>query len=658
MAGKVIQSDAYSTAPAALASERTGWRTDASTDSPSRASRSWILFVALLVLPIGAGGLGIYWVGFQFRALASIRVAPNPAAPDPVSAATPDDGPLVAVDAIGIDTYKTAMVDTLLALSAEQAATALRGRTESSAQSSAAGKATKANRGGLKGWDVTVSETHADQLQLEVHASTTPTAEHWRERVIDEFRRRLELLAGTHTRRARELLDSLNQRYMVISDAIASLPPVDEDNDLNESNAGAESGDTLEPLEAFQAIWRKLEQPRQGYVRIRQELDELTARRRFLAIGPTPVLTDINPDKRRSAYDADVALQEDLRHLQVQLAQVRRSALRDIERAAPHLDKLIASAQAIAKVAASKQAADWSGQQRSALEDVSDVARQFHDITEALQLDWRRLTGSLDNMPIESGSSDILDLYDNLTARIGDFHRESEKLKSRLDESMITLSHHPGDATHHHLVRTEVEGLIHEFENAYSAFVRTSGELANRRNYLLDAALRSSRGLLHRIRARRDEIDRGIEESARTIATERHGDELADLESRIEDLRLEATQQVDVMLAAQQELRTHSEQIPGYVDSVIAQGITTNRRELLAAEQQRLAAAIERAKSDLSSPVSPDRVSVIQRSVDRRPINLTQAVSYGLLAWSFMFIVVLAANRVVISVRSRRDPSL
>jgi len=658
MAGKVIQSDAYSTAPAALSSERTGWRTDASTDAPSRASRTWILFVALLVLPIGAGGLGIYWVGFQFRALASIRVAPNPAAPAPVSAATPDDGPLAVADTIGIDTYKTAMVDTLLALSAEQAATVLRGRTESNAQSSAARKATKANRGRLTGWDVSVSEAHADQLQLEVHASTTPTAENWRERVIDEFRRRLELLAGSHTRRARELLDSLNQRYMVISDAIASLPPADKDNDQNESGAGAESGDTLEPLEAFQAIWRKLEQPRQGYVRIRQELDELSARRRLLTIGPTPVLTDIDPDKRRSAYDADVALQEDLRHLQVQLAQVRRSALRDIERATPHLDKLIESMRAIAEIATSKQAADWTGAQRSALESVSDVARQFHDLSEALQLDWSRLTGSLDNMPIEPGSSDILDLYDNLTARIGDFHRESERLKSLLDESMIALSERPGDATHHHLVRTEVEGLIHEFEISYSAFVRTSGELANRRNYLLDAALRSSRGLLHRIRARRDEIDRGIEESARTIANERHGDELADLESRIEDLRLEATQQVDVMLAAQQELRSHSEQIPGYVDTVIAQGITTNRRELLVAEQQRLAAAIERAKSDLSSPVSPDRISVIQRTVDRRPINLTQAVSYGLLAWSFMFIVVLAANRVVISVRSRRDPSL
>lgn len=610
-----------------------------SVDTPVPApSRSWFLFVALLLLPISAGALSVYLVGFRFQASATISVAPAGADVDASNA-----------PAMDLSAYKSALVDTVLQFASSSGSAPA--DVWNSLKQRMFPRESKEPNHRVTGWRVATVDNEP-QLTLSIQARTTGAAERLRENVLEKYRTHLRDLADEHTRRTRDILDSLIDQHKVISDALKRLgPQPDDDRPVTDD-------ESLEPLEMFQTIWRRLDQPRQNYLRLRRELDEIMTRRRLLTVAPASTLVQIDPQKRNEAYESDVALQEDLRHVQVQLVQVRRATLNICEKASAQLADIAESTSVLADIAGSRQATDWSGEARTALEQVSDVARRMHALIGVFNEQWRRLIQTLDTIGIESGSADVLEIHEELASRVKDFNHEMSKLSPQLDEKVLRLEQFTGDKPHHHLVSTEVSRQHFRLSNALRAFEYTSGELDNPKNYMLAAALQSGKSLLHRIRLTRNAIDAGLQDSARTDAERSHQSEIERLDEKIDSLQQDATSQVDQMLSAQQDLRKQSEEIPGYVDAVISRGITTNRRDILAAEVERLESAIERTRADLTAPVDADRVKVLDRSIDRRPINILQIVSYGLLAWSLVFLLVLAFHRVCVSARARRSAAL
>lgn len=630
---------------------------DRTTAGPTR---SWILFVALLLLPLAAGAATIYRIGFRFRASAAITAQPpaptltpiNPTATTATATTPTGATPVTATPAAGVDValYKSALVDTILRLSGGRHRSPDPGDGTDLMGISAPTSSTDQSADRIAGWDVT-TQPGTSQLHLAIDARTTQAATRLRERVIQHYRARLSRIAARYTQRARDAVDSLTNQHRVITDALEQLrnnAPDDATDDNNDPQ--------LEPLEAFQTIWRRLDEPRQGYLRIRRELDEMMSRRRLLSIAPPNTLTEIDAQQREQAYASDIALQEDRRHLQVQLVQLRRAVLKTTSRASSYLQQFDTACRALTDISTSPQAADWSGPNRAALDRISDAAGQLRTATRSFQTDWGRLIRSLDRASVEPGSPDVLDIFDNLVQRVADYRHDAAKLMPELDATVAGLDglldeDHPS----HHLVSAQVARQHDKLTRAARGFEHAVAELDNPNNYTLDAALRTARGLLHRIRLTRQAIDDSLENAARSDAAARRQADIKELDERIDTLRRQATLQVDEMLVAQQELRTQSEQIPGYVDSVISTGVTTHRRELLTAEAERLESAIQRAKQDLVSPVDATRIKVVHRSVDRRPINLIHTVAFGLLAWSLVFLLVLAMNRVVVSTRAKRS---
>lgn len=580
-------------------------RAPASAPPPRDSSRQWPLMTALLVLPVLAGAVMLWQVGFHFQASTTFSVT---RASDGVAA-----GP-AADDSVPLDAYRMALMDT--------------------AWHWTAGHPSGPDR--LLDWQVQ-NDKSAGRLTLSVRAANSGALPGLLDRLTASYQDHLAASREAHEGRTQSRRTALLEKRREVEQAIADL--------VENVPSPAGQPDDATPIKLLTEGWTTLDDLRRRYGDLRQQLDAAIQERDQIISTPEPQVGIIDPQKQHEAYGSDLDLQQDLRHLDLELAQVRRALLKIRLAATADLDEVLAKAETLTRLPSTREAMAWTGERRLRLERIAELAGEFHTLAMSFSLDWNRAFTALQSMDEPDVEAETLEAYARLAIRVGDFSHAATEALSRVNGRVQILRDMSGSEAQYHALTSSVSRLVNDLHSAQSRFARSAGQLTSRDNFLLDAALESARGLRHRARARMANIDKRLEQESWALMIQIRNERIAILDKQIAELRSSYEKCVEDILTAHDALKTHADRMPDFVDQTVWVQVAQSRRAALTDERARLDQALADLDTVDSVPLSAATVERKETVFDPRPVNLPSVLCYCLLAWSLTFLSVLGVTR-------------
>jgi len=319
------------------------------------------------------------------------------------------------------------------------------------------------------------------------------------------------------------------------------------------------------PLDALATSCMKTQAQWGRYLKLRDRLADTRARRDALAEAPPVKNAVVDAATRESAYAAHVALQEDMRHLEIQLFQMRASMLAIGEAARDSLNRLLDATGDIAQLTESQAAVSTSPTARPLLEQTSEKAEEYHHQATLFAQDWTREYLGLQDLAPNPQTAEILQIYDRLVRRVRDFQQNSADTMTTLRRRVRTLSEQATDSPAGHTTDAKLTSRFYDLQNALQEFEKSAQDLYARDNYLLSAALESARGLWYRTEAMRRDVDGTLEERALRRAVAERNERIAALSDELDRLRGELLAVVDEIKVENTRTAEVAQGLPTYV---------------------------------------------------------------------------------------------
>jgi hypothetical protein len=317
------------------------------------------------------------------------------------------------------------------------------------------------------------------------------------------------------------------------------------------SDDGA-SDDDAEKYRSAVAALSRLREPLRQHRRARAEKQALleTLRRK------PPPRGRVTPEKRQQALAADVALQQDLRHLRARGEEVRREVLAGLSAATEAAGRLSPARQALARLIDDLQVRGLE----SHVADVPAKLRSFLERLEAQDRELREtLTGSSEGLRALSldEPQDMLDILDRLDSTVrlwADFSEEELAAQAALVDG---LSEGQVASVRRILVHNQLKRKLFTLETACRELSDRLSTLRRDRNFRLDALTGSVRGLWKRVELQRRRVEERLQaqadQEARAAAEAemaRLADEIRQIELAEDQLREEFLGTFDVMMSS------------------------------------------------------------------------------------------------------------
>lgn len=455
---------------------------------------------------------------------------------------------------------------------------------------------------------------------------------------LSELRQSLQDVGVTLTARVAKLSDDavaeatrlrqplLDERYRIRNE-LASLddPP------------GGEATDA-EPADPFEQLLRAVgsaEDYRMALARLRARQDDVQARREEMLQAPIPSAASVDPEARRQAYSQDEVLQEDLRHLEVQLAQIRSALLEIQQNATGKLEAVLNAAKSLEDLLEAPEAIAATGDLRAALERVVGLAADHRHRTTRFAQVWTESFVSLKDMAVDPMETKLLDASDRLAESVREHVYESTAAISGLRNSLNNATEEAERESQGHALSAVALRRFRELEAAERSFDSAASDTYARDNYLLDAARHTARALIHRTSRIRDELDTGLNDAARERARARRQQDIAELTAELASIRAETSRQVDDLLAVQDRIKAMATRAP---DEVRVRGDLQLARQ----KQAWLNAHAEEVDTALGRLVDPSAAGfsarVVELTADDAPANLTVLLVAGGAVWAITFL--------------------
>jgi len=412
-----------------------------------------------------------------------------------------------------------------------------------------------------------------------------------------------------------------------------------------EAADGAPNDQVETPLAALAASCERTEQHWKSYARVHERLADTHSRRDALEQAPAVKNAVVDPAARDTAYAAHSTLQEDMRHLEIQLHQARVSMLAIDDEARASLNGLLAASGEIGRLLDEAVSGVTSPAQRTLLEQTAEKSAEYHLITTRFAQEWTREFLNLRELNLNPQSADVLSFYDRLVRQVRDYRQASEEAIATLRRRVSTLTERSDDSPATHAVDVTITRRFQEILAAYRDFERVAGDLDAADNYLLNAAIESARGLWHRTEAARREVDAELEQRALRRAVEDRNERISALTAEIDRLRTELLNHVDAVMHENVETARITGELPEHVAAATTGAVTQHRRELLEVQIELLTdedaeLAAEAARLDV-----PATTNFSDAHVANLPENLTHVAGAGLLAGAFGLLAVLGFLR-------------
>lgn len=411
------------------------------------------------------------------------------------------------------------------------------------------------------------------------------------------------------------------------------------------ATAPATSGQPVDdPFAQRRVIVEALDQQRGGYASLRATLDSLSRRLATLRQNPVPQTVRIDPDVRRAALEADVTLVQDLRTLEVRRAEMRARLLEVSDAAAPALDALLAAAGDVVHVGSGAAVQTATGPHRLAAERFVEAGRAYEAVLAGFAARWNR---DVDLVKANAAALDVRGMIESqarLARQLGDMLFDTVEPLSQIKEQVDAMAAEPNQAARHHELISVATRRFHRLRTAHHQFEFIASDIKAINNPRLDAALQGLKGLHRRAEQRTQAIEQKLHSETRDLAVKQREEQMADLVTEIEALRPRADAQVDELLATQDQLNGTAARVDGYLEHKFSTEERARRLEQINADIQTIQNRLDVMAASRTAPVDPTAVTVVDRYVDRTPVNLTQRLAAGWLVTATALVAILVVQ--------------
>ena len=383
-------------------------------------------------------------------------------------------------------------------------------------------------------------------------------------------------------------------------------------NRLADAQARVEAAQSSEADLAARVQQRKLG------ARITDARTQYTARRTRLtdaAEGFSQLISDGDPkhaivpaDKRRTALEADDALQQDLRELKVTLAELRAHLLRVDEGAAGKLQALLEAARRLCGDAPRQATSSAAGEFVSLAVAELPKACDYRSALVDFAGPWTEEFAAIHQTPADAVEADLFDRYQKLRSLLSDFLYATTKTLAALRAEVDRLTADPAKDSPRDAGSSDPGRSFRVLQAAHHQFEFAGGAIEAPSNFRVDTALRRAMGLRQRAQDRINAVDARLQSEAHEQAKKTRAAAVAEAETFLSQAQSEVQQAADELFALQ----------GGYLqaaDSAERMAVREVRAEMTAERLETTRQDLERTQRDLGE-LSSRRVGAAPRSVE------------------------------------------
>ena len=401
-----------------------------------------------------------------------------------------------------------------------------------------------------------------------------------------------------------------------------------------------------DPVARRQAMLARWESLRSDFAAQRKQLAEAAATVERLKSEPEPTHGLVSSDERREAFDANAALQQDLRELTVNLSELKLQLLNVWQQSSPLLEQLSLAVVALQDVLPIRSAdvrgeyidgrQAWLGDQT-----VQEAVGEYRGTLDEFVQTWNRNFTSFKTLEVDPLSGEILKTFEQTRRRLGDSLFELGQQRAKLRSTVEAVGEDPSDRARRHVFHSNLIRGLQEVWLAHNRFASVVNSMNTPDNFRLDAALKASRGLRRRSQERIRSIESQLQAQAVRRARQQRLEQLAQAESQRTELQSLSDGTIDKLLALQEELNLGAAASEGFFHAAVEAQAATARLRLaethLANLQKRLK---ELVAQRLSKPTDAG-VEVIFCRVIGGPIDLDARLRTGGIGAAASFLMVL-----------------
>ncbi|MFQ5489305.1 MAG: hypothetical protein ACE5GE_01175, partial [Phycisphaerae bacterium] len=242
---------------------------------------------------------------------------------------------------------------------------------------------------------------------------------------------------------------------------------------------------------------------------------------------------------------------------------------------------------------------------------------------------------------IDPASPRIIEAQKRLKEMLADFLYESATALTALREQVNNLADGSTDQAQDHRVLSWLTRGFHALQAAHHRFEFAASDVQISNNFRLAATLRSAQGLRQRTVLRRRVINQHLTQIARRQVALDRQNQIADLESRIEQLAAEEDESLRGLLALQDQHDKATRSMEEYAVKRTQSDIAGERINELTVEIDDTRQRLQELADQRPPSVDPSNIRLVACSVSRMPANLTRRLAYGWAAFVTCLLVLM-----------------
>jgi len=297
----------------------------------------------------------------------------------------------------------------------------------------------------------------------------------------------------------------------------------------------------------------QMQAARDAFAAVRSELEQARAVLAELQRVPAATHAIVASDERRAALEADSALQQDLRELEVRLTEMRSHLLQVRQQSADLLGQVLAAAGVLPQ-SNSAGSGRFPLEQRQRLERYTAAARRYHELATSFTESWNNEFSAMQGMKVDALGGELLESDARIRSFLNNFLFQAAKELAEIRGAVQEIEEGAADQARQHVLESDLVRGYQTVQSAHHRFEVAAGAIEPRDNFRLDASLQGARGLRRRSQQRIQQIDQQLQAEATCKAKLIQAQELQAGEERVGRLQAQADERIEVIVRLQEEL--------------------------------------------------------------------------------------------------------
>ncbi len=348
----------------------------------------------------------------------------------------------------------------------------------------------------------------------------------------------------------------------------------------------------IDPTEAHADLLAQWNALKSSFGTSRERLDEVAAKAAELQSSPEPTFGVVSSRERNDALQADLALQQDLRELTVELTELKLHLLNVWQKSGSLLEALRPSCDDFAAAASPSGGTSFEGLPGDTLNALAADISEYSDLLAAFVQAWTKEFTTLRQIEVDPLAGELLDAHTRARSLLNDFLFNAGKRLTAMRARTRRLGETTSNLTRFHVFFSNLTRGFHAFERCHHRFEFTAGAVDPAHNFRLDAALQGARGLRRRSQLRIRRIDERLQELAVQDARKQRTSELTEAERFIRELRTRSDETVAELVAMQTKLNLTAVDSQEFLRAMLQRDLAKTqierlRKDLADTEEQR-----------------------------------------------------------------------